>query len=404
MPARARAALAAAATVVSMAAAPGLAPLPAAANPPPGPTAGQVAASKAAVAQRERQVESAAASLGTAKARFVRLSNAAEIVVENYDEAQVKLAAAQRAAATAQRVLAVADRQVAKGQRAAATMARSAYETGGISTIDAFLAPGGPKALVRRVGALDAVSVSQHRTLTRLNAAAIYRAAVARQADAVAGKARTAAAAAAKAKAAAESAAEGQQKVLASLRHKQAHLDALLAAAKSKSSRLQQERIQALAQQRAAAAAAASEPPSSGPSPYADTTGNLNGTVSAGTAASAVQQAESQIGKPYQWGAAGPDSYDCSGLVMWAYARVGVHLDHWTGYQWNEGAHVARSDLRPGDLVFFAYNTSDPNTIHHVGMYIGNGQMVEAPYTGANVRISSAYRGDYIGAVRPYQR
>jgi cell wall-associated NlpC family hydrolase len=83
---------------------------------------------------------------------------------------------------------------------------------------------------------------------------------------------------------------------------------------------------------------------------------------------------------------------------------VGVHLDHWTGDQWNEGAHVSRADLRPGDLVFFAYNTSDPATIHHVGMYIGNGQMVEAPYTGANVRISSYARPDYIGAVRPYQR
>jgi cell wall-associated NlpC family hydrolase len=116
----------------------------------------------------------------------------------------------------------------------------------------------------------------------------------------------------------------------------------------------------------------------------------------------AVAYAESQLGKPYQWGAAGPDSYDCSGLVMWSYDQVGVYLQHWTGFQWNEGAHIALSALRPGDLVFFATNTSDPNTIHHVGMYIGNGEMVEAPYTGANVRISGAFRPDLIGAVRPY--
>jgi cell wall-associated NlpC family hydrolase len=81
-----------------------------------------------------------------------------------------------------------------------------------------------------------------------------------------------------------------------------------------------------------------------------------------------------------------------------------VHLDHYTGSQWQEGVHVPTSALRPGDLVFFATDTNDPSTIHHVGMYIGDGRMVEAPYTGANVRISSAWRPDLIGAVRPYAR
>jgi cell wall-associated NlpC family hydrolase len=89
---------------------------------------------------------------------------------------------------------------------------------------------------------------------------------------------------------------------------------------------------------------------------------------------------------------------------MWAYDQVGVHLDHWTHDQWVEGAHISRADLRPGDLVFFAYNTSDPSTIHHVGMYVGNGEMVDAPFTGADVRYDSVLRPDYIGAVRPYQR
>jgi cell wall-associated NlpC family hydrolase len=81
-----------------------------------------------------------------------------------------------------------------------------------------------------------------------------------------------------------------------------------------------------------------------------------------------------------------------------------VHLDHWTGDQWNEGAHISRAELRPGDLVFFATNTSDPSTIHHVGMYVGNGEMIDAPFTGADVRYDSAFRSDYIGAVRPYQQ
>jgi peptidoglycan DL-endopeptidase CwlO len=132
--------------------------------------------------------------------------------------------------------------------------------------------------------------------------------------------------------------------------------------------------------------------------------GSTAGTVSASTAAAAVSVAEAQIGKPYVWGAAGPNSFDCSGLVMYAYAQVGVSIDHFTGDQWNEGAHLSRDQLRPGDLVFFAYDTSNPATIHHVGMYIGNGEMVEAPHTGANVQISSYARPDYIGAVRPFQR
>jgi len=123
-----------------------------------------------------------------------------------------------------------------------------------------------------------------------------------------------------------------------------------------------------------------------------------------GGAQVAVEWAYREIGKPYVWAAAGPNSFDCSGLTQYVWGKAGVYLGHYTGDQWNRGAHISRDQLQPGDLVFFAYNTSDPATIHHVGMYIGNGQMVEAPYTGANVRISSYARPDYIGAVRPYQR
>lgn len=109
----------------------------------------------------------------------------------------------------------------------------------------------------------------------------------------------------------------------------------------------------------------------------------------------AVEAALSQVGKPYQWGAAGPDSYDCSGLTMWAWAQAGVSLPHNSGMQYSATPRVAQSDWAPGDLLFFG------SPIHHVGMYIGNGQMVEAPYTGSYVRVNSAYRSDYVGAGRP---
>ena len=112
-------------------------------------------------------------------------------------------------------------------------------------------------------------------------------------------------------------------------------------------------------------------------------------------AQTAVDAALSQLGKPYQWGAEGPDRYDCSGLTLWAWARAGVSLPHNSGMQYNATTRVPRSDWEPGDLLFFG------SPIHHVAMYIGNGQMVEAPYTGKNVRVVSATRSDYVGAGRP---
>jgi cell wall-associated NlpC family hydrolase len=120
-----------------------------------------------------------------------------------------------------------------------------------------------------------------------------------------------------------------------------------------------------------------------------------------GAARQAVAFAMAQIGKPYLWGAAGPSAYDCSGLVLAAYRSAGIHLPRVSRAQWYAGPHVGLGDLAPGDLVFFAHDTGAPATIHHVGMYVGGGAMVEAPYTGARVRTASIGRGDYIGAVRP---
>jgi peptidoglycan DL-endopeptidase CwlO len=94
----------------------------------------------------------------------------------------------------------------------------------------------------------------------------------------------------------------------------------------------------------------------------------------------AVRAALSRLGCPYVWGATGPDRFDCSGLVKWAYAQAGVHLDRTTYDQVNDGVPIARSQVRPGDLVF-------PNP-GHVQLAIGNGLVVEAPHAGANVRIS----------------
>jgi cell wall-associated NlpC family hydrolase len=110
--------------------------------------------------------------------------------------------------------------------------------------------------------------------------------------------------------------------------------------------------------------------------------------------AQALQEALTRRGDPYVWGAAGPDQFDCSGLVVWAFAQEGIALPHYTGDQWNSGVHVARADLEPGDLVFFFPDIS------HVGIYVGNGLMVDAPDFGAVVRVEPVFWSDYVGAVR----
>ena len=112
-------------------------------------------------------------------------------------------------------------------------------------------------------------------------------------------------------------------------------------------------------------------------------------------AGTALQVARDQIGKPYEWAADGPDTFDCSGLTMYAWGKAGVSLPHSSGAQFASLPHVARAQLQPGDLVFFG------SPIHHVGIYEGGGIMIDAPETGENVRRDSIGRADYTGAARP---
>ena len=137
-------------------------------------------------------------------------------------------------------------------------------------------------------------------------------------------------------------------------------------------------------------------------SAYAASQGLPPGAPAEEVAAAAVQFAYNQLGTPYRWGATGDGFYDCSGLTQAAYQNGGLDIPRVSRAQWTSGARVWNvADLLPGDLVFYADNTADPSTIHHVGIYIGAGNMVDAPYTGATVRITPFLRGDYIGAVRP---
>ncbi|WP_052311575.1 MULTISPECIES: NlpC/P60 family protein [unclassified Actinoplanes] len=109
----------------------------------------------------------------------------------------------------------------------------------------------------------------------------------------------------------------------------------------------------------------------------------------------AAQKACDLIGKPYVFGSEGPNSYDCSGLTKAAWASVGVHLEHYTKDQWTEGRAVSRSELKPGDLVFYY------SDVHHVSIYIGGGMVVHAPHTGDHVRMATIDRGPIAGYRRP---
>jgi NlpC/P60 family/Putative peptidoglycan binding domain len=124
--------------------------------------------------------------------------------------------------------------------------------------------------------------------------------------------------------------------------------------------------------------------------------------ASGSPAAAAVRYALAQLGKPYRWGAEGPHSFDCSGLVQTAYRTAGITLPRVSRQQYGAGKLVPLTALRPGDLLFYARNVRDRRTIHHVGMYLGAGRMVEAPNPRAPVRIAAARRPGLLArATRP---
>jgi cell wall-associated NlpC family hydrolase len=113
-------------------------------------------------------------------------------------------------------------------------------------------------------------------------------------------------------------------------------------------------------------------------------------------ASAAVAKAKEQIGDDYEYGAAGPDAFDCSGLTMYSWKAGGRSLPHGSAAQYRSTTRVSRGDLEPGDLLFYG------SPIHHVGIYVGGGQMVEASQEGTPVRYASISRSDYVGAGRVY--
>ena len=143
-----------------------------------------------------------------------------------------------------------------------------------------------------------------------------------------------------------------------------------------------------------------SQPPPTAPPTPAPTGNGSNGAdgipAQAPDVSAVLAYARAQIGKPYQWAGAGPDSFDCSGLVMRAWEQASIDFPHLAQDQYDLTARLPLADLIPGDLVFFG----TPDNVYHVGIYIGSGDMIDAPETGQNVQIQSIYWDSLLGAGR----
>jgi len=375
-------------------------------NPVP-PTAAQIQAAENQVRQHQAALGAAQGKLSAAAAMLATLQTQAEVLTERYDETLVN----EQRAASAYRVtearLGQAQRQENSSQRRLANLAAEEYESGGgFDPMTAMLGDAsGPQAYMSQVGIGQVLAQSGTDVLAANRADDVVAKVFRTQAHELLTAQQADLRAANDLKLAIQSAVARQASFVAATKDNRNKLAGQLAVAQAHESALQRARQAALeaAAQRAAAAAAraaAAAAGSQGSTAAPSWAWGSGATTTQGDIA--ANWALTQLGKPYQWGAAGPGTYDCSGLTMEAWARAGVQLLHYTGYQWEEGPHVPLNEMQRGDLLFFATNTADPSTIHHVGIYIGNGMMVDAPFTGAFVRIDSMYQpGGLIGAVRP---
>jgi cell wall-associated NlpC family hydrolase len=285
-----------------------------------------------------------------------------DAAVERYDDARIALAKAQRNAAAVQARVARAEKQLTALRHRMGGLASAAYQSGGLDSFVTLMSTANPQTFLDQASALDQIARDQAGQLRDLKAAARQ---LKIQQDA------------------ARAAVEQQRAVERQLATTKREVEAKLA---------RQQQLLDIVETRAARAARAAREAArlrSSRSFHRSYSGPASGR-----ARIAVAEAYRQLGKPYRWGAAGPDSFDCSGLTMWAWGKAGVSLPHSSRAQYGQGRHVSRGELMPGDLVFFG------SPIHHVGIYVGGGQYIDAPHTGTVVSVRPVNRGDYSGAVR----
>ena len=329
-----------------------------------------------------------------------------EVVTEEFHAAGDQLTAQQDAAAEAAAELQAADAAVAEARDHVREVARSAYTGEQLTSLQAMLTSESADQMLERMGTLDSIAGHNNDIL---------------------GAAQEASEAADDAKAAAEKAAADARAQVDRVAAQQADLNTQIAAYQAEYDRLsaeERERARQLAEQHAAevaaaaaerasaaaaerASAAAAERTSDRPASRAERGSSSSAATapapaasapvlaSGSAAATAVNTAMAQRGKPYVWAATGPSSFDCSGLVKYAYAAAGVSLPRSSSQQATAGRAVSRAELQPGDIIAFY------SPVSHVGIYIGNGQMVHAPTSGDVVKVASI---DAMGSITAMRR
>ena len=292
-------------------------------------------------------------TISQAQARIEALNTQAEKITESYNAARDKLTTLKRQQRVAARQLASEQRRLASVRSTIAATADATYRSGGLGQY-VLGAATDPQSFLDQASLLDALSRSQAQQFATANAA---------------GHAVQVAQATYKARAA------SVRQTLGQISSQRQHIETLLSQA-----RHVLDSLRAAARARLAAAQAAQA------AHQTALRGTYNGPAS-GQAAAAVRFAYDQLGKPYVYGAAGPNSYDCSGLTMAAWGAAGVALPHNAAMQQGQIRAVSSADAQPGDLVFFG------SPAYHVGIYIGGGRMIAAPHTGDVVKIEAVYSG-----------
>jgi len=385
-------------------------------KPKPMPSQAQVDHAKAVATAKAGDVAALQASLAVANARLHSAADRAEMAAEAYNGAMWQLQQAQQATAAAKAAVDDALAHVAQERAGIAQLVTQSYQDGTVlSGVTAFLGAEGPAGIMNRMGVVQSAGDSMQARFdqyTALNALARLAQTKAEKAEqdqaaltAKAAKLRDDAIQAANEAASETARIAGERRTLLQELAKAQKISLDLATQRQKA-------LEKKAQEAAAAATAAAikqqankaKDDATKAKNQADLTQDqlaefgvdggwdLPGLpIPAGTsdgARAAILFARAQLGEPYVWGAAGPDSWDCSGLTMMAWQQGGISLPHYSAAQYQQTKHISAGQLQPGDLVFWG---TSPNTIHHVALYIGNGQIIQAPHTGDVVKVSSLF-------------
>ncbi|QXG75110.1 C40 family peptidase [Modestobacter sp. L9-4] len=424
---------------LSLVAAPGLA-----AAAPVNPSDAQIDAAQQQTQTAAQQVDAITAALAGAQASVDSAREQSAIALDDYQGKQADYEAAQVTADAATEAADAAARDLADARAALVSFARQSYQQGSTSpALEALTTADGPAQMLERAALLEAAGAHHGDVVVQVTTAE-------EQARAAQDEARAALAQAAALKQDAEDALQIAEQYEASARAQAADLadqqtamEQQLAQAQQslqglKDARAEAERYAAeqaaaaraaaakaeaertAAAQRVAAAAAAAPAPRAGTqqaavrAPAAAAPVRVAGAGDSSAVETAIAAAREQIGVIYSWGGgslsgpsmgwgidAGIVGFDCSGLTRYAYAQAGVSIPRNSSAQYRSLPKVSRSDLQRGDLVFWATDTSNASTIHHVAIYLGNDRILEAPQSGSRIRETSMRWGGFIGGARP---